>query len=277
MKEWSRWARFSLRSFFVITSLFAVWISVRAQRAHNERLVAHLASPYGSVIHYDYQSVSANPAQSTPPGPKWLRDAIGIEFFAEMTGLHIYDGKRMPEADRRALVTAAGKLRHLNAFTFYEADPVVVDAVSEHLPKLQLLALTGEGVDDASLAKLQGMKELQTLRLSSTRVDGRGFVYLAELPNLRELLLQRAKVTDEGLQNIVLLKQLRSLSLNSTQITNEGLKPVGGVRSLERLSVMNCNVTNDCLIHFRSLPNLRELRGLDIPAQFPKGNIPLGN
>jgi hypothetical protein len=82
----------------------------------------------------------------------------------------------------------------------------------------------GEALEDASLAKLEGLRQLTVLDLSGTRVTDEQIGLLRNFRVLTDLILHDTGITDKAIPNLKLLKGLRNLDLEHTKITDEGLR-----------------------------------------------------
>jgi hypothetical protein len=94
-----RWFQYSLRSFLVFMTAFAVWLGILAERARQQREAVKAIEALGGKVTYDFQIIgvpyNGNPdpphtvnrifrPDADPPGPIWLRRLIGDEFFQEV-------------------------------------------------------------------------------------------------------------------------------------------------------------------------------------------------
>ena len=88
-KRKRRWFRFSLKTFLVLVTLFCVlmaFLGALVYRVNKQREAVQWVKEHGGEIYYDYQwelseGVIDDP---DPPGPDWLRDLIGIDYFADV-------------------------------------------------------------------------------------------------------------------------------------------------------------------------------------------------
>ena len=85
MKPTRRWFQFSLRSFLVLLTVFAVWLGVVVHRAREQREAVEAIEALGGTVAYDWQQESTSPfyspVASQPLGPAWLRRIVGDDFF----------------------------------------------------------------------------------------------------------------------------------------------------------------------------------------------------
>jgi len=82
--------RFSLRTFLIAISFFAILSGLWANAARKQaRGVAWVTSQGGHVA-YAYEEPLADgsyPVGATAPGPEWLRNLLGIHYLTSVTGV----------------------------------------------------------------------------------------------------------------------------------------------------------------------------------------------
>src|SRR6185437_11305871 len=80
-----RYLTFSLRTLFVLTTVFAVWLGVVVNRAREQREAVKAIEALGGTVAYDWDEFPFDPFASdkrhTPHGPAWLRWLIGDDYF----------------------------------------------------------------------------------------------------------------------------------------------------------------------------------------------------
>jgi len=86
-----RWFQFSLATLLLVMTLFAVWLGWRTDRAHRQRrAVAALRALGGEVAYFHGGLMGPNDPQ--PPGPAWLRNLIGVDFFDKVVAVSFEQG-----------------------------------------------------------------------------------------------------------------------------------------------------------------------------------------
>jgi len=75
-----RWFQFSLRTLLVLLTVLCVWLGVTVNRARKQREAVAAIEALGGYVRYEYQYGSGQ----EPPGPKWLRELIGEEYFVSV-------------------------------------------------------------------------------------------------------------------------------------------------------------------------------------------------
>jgi hypothetical protein len=198
-----RWFQYSLRSLFLLVFLVSIgmsWVAVKIERARRQKEAVEEIKKAGGHVSYDYQFDKSGDwlPEARPPGPAWLRNLLGEDFFATVVMVGLF-----PLNSR---VTDAG-LEHLKGLT-----------------QLEWLDLMDTPVTDAGLEHLKGLTQLQELYLGGTKVTDAGLDYLKGLTQLRTLYLGNTPVTDAGLEHLSGLTQLQFLCLENTQVTDEGAK-----------------------------------------------------
>jgi hypothetical protein len=133
-----RWFQYSLRGLLLFTLLFAIacsWFTVRMQQAKRQReAVEGIEKLFGSVW-YDYEERKVE-----PPGPAWLRNLLGGDFFSQVVGVNLHSA-HVTDAD----------LKYLKGLT-----------------QLIRLDLGNHPITDAGLENLEGLTELRVLGLYGT-------------------------------------------------------------------------------------------------------------
>lgn len=133
-----------------------------------------------------------------PPGPEWLRNLLGLEYFADIEGALFWDAN---DDDIQQLCDKAN-LRSLNFL------------LQDH-----------SRVTDRGLKYLGQMTSLEELDVQfSNDLTDDGVVYLGTLKNLKQLALNFCgRLTDAGLKPLKKLAKLEFLTINGTQVTKAGV------------------------------------------------------
>jgi len=162
--------------FVTIASAGLGLLVTKARQAQQQREGVEAILKFGGVVRYDYQFNSRGiyHDDASMPKPAWLRELVGVDFFAYVTyvGLH-----------NRSFTD--GDLVHLRGMT-----------------KLNRLDLESTGVSDAGLIHLKGFRQLKILRLYDTDVTDAGLVHLLQLDGLEFLNLQLTKTTSKGRETL---------------------------------------------------------------------------
>jgi Leucine Rich repeat len=195
-----RWFQFSLRALMIAVTLLCVAMSVVSSQASRQRRAVERIKAVHGIVDYGYQlDAELRPRTDDPaaPGPDWLRNLIGIDYFATATAVRVNLGSD-------ELLAAAGELPHLRL--------------------LQVACISN--VSDRGLEHIEGLAELETLYLASNTITNAGLEQLKGMTHLHSLYLRGTgmAVTDAGLTPIKGLTQLRTLSLVGTHVSAAGVK-----------------------------------------------------
>ena len=167
-----RFFRYSLRTLMLVVTVFCVWIGIIAMRARDQRLVVQAILDAGGSVFYEHQ---AQRAKTEPPGPRWLRQLIGDEYFFRV----------------RTVVLFGPKVNDMS-----------LEMVSR-FSKLKDLYLVEAQITDAGLEHLRGLTNLRTLNFANARITDAGLVHLEGMTNLTNLsLVGHTKTTDEGVMKL---------------------------------------------------------------------------
>ena len=132
--------QFSLRTMLVLLTVFCMWLGWIAHRANEQRKAVAWVRETGGLVYYDYEidEDGMYRRDPKPPGPKWLRQFLGADYFQEVTRLFL-DNTEVSD-----LTPLAG------------------------MRNLEVLHLDGTQVSD--LAPLAKLTSLQRLSLSNTQI-----------------------------------------------------------------------------------------------------------
>jgi len=136
--------RFSLRLLLVAMTIVAVLLAVWAEGARKQRAGVAWVLKQGGHISFDYQGPEADGTYRTdakPPGPKWLRDRLGIDYLATVTGVIL------------------------------DRDEITDLAPLTNLPGLRSVALMNHVHPNTDFSPLQELPHLEELYLCYTGID----------------------------------------------------------------------------------------------------------
>jgi hypothetical protein len=221
-----RWRfQFSIRSLLVLTVAVAVpcsWMAVEMKRAREQKEAVAAIRKVGQVPRYDWEFDVRAIELPKPerPGPEWLWDLLGEDFFADVVRIDGLSG------NAHAWLEYTHGLIRLGGLWLCD-DPQLTDAQLEHikgLAQLRFLELNDTPVTDAGLEHVGGLDQIQDLYLSRTKVTDAGLRHIRRLTRLQELRLVGTQVTDAGLEHLRELPQLHKLYLANTLVTDSGAK-----------------------------------------------------
>ena len=255
----------------LLVVVIAIPMAWKVNRARNQRIVVAELEKLNAEIYYDYQSVPTARGRAIlqPPGPNWLIDLFGKEYFVEV-------------------VKVAVDNPHVNSETI---------ALISRLPEITEVDFgSNTRITDSGLANLVGMDNLKRVCLDSDRITGAGLIHLNGLKRFSELwasgwitdaslehisklerlevlnIAEAAQITDRGLAQIAKLTNLRYLVIDSSswedygkrdymKVTEEGLAHLYGLKSLETLSISGIRGTQAGIDKLRkALPHCGDVR-----------------
>jgi Leucine-rich repeat (LRR) protein len=234
----------------LIIGLLLGFVAARVNRARVQRETLSAIKVLNAYVLFDHQIDARgkyDPRASRPPGPRWLQNLIGPEYFQTIYTVRInrnFVGGRDPALrpsllmglhDLRSLYLTHNQvtdddLRYLESMPHLlrlslMSSPNVGDGVSrriESLTELEELYLSGTRLTDFGLTAVRG-KKLRVLFLGNLPVTDAGLVHLAGITSLQRLVLSGTRITDRGLSNLYGLSNLRELHLEGTSVTGVGI------------------------------------------------------
>jgi hypothetical protein len=166
--------RFSIKALLIAMLAVGVLLGMRVARVRKQRQGVAWDLNQGGHISYDYEWPEADGSYSRDakktPGPTWLRNLIGIDYFADVT----------------AVILDRDDINDLAPLT--------------NLPLLRCVGLMNYVHPETDLAPLKSLTRLEELRLEHTGLDSAQVQPIkAALPNCRI-----ESVTGSGSQQIML-------------------------------------------------------------------------
>jgi hypothetical protein len=212
-KRKRRWLQFSLRTLVLAITLVCIWLGFTANQAKRQKRAVEALRATGATILYDYQvneygGHDLSKPSPPPPGPDWLRNLIGLDYFATAARVDLH-----PQDD-------------ITDETF--------DSLA-NLPHLRCVSVVGLGVTDARIARLGGLNELQAVTVMNSSVTDGGWEFLGHLLHLKRLRLDGPNISDSTLGHVKGLVELTHLYLIGNQVSDSGLKNLEGLSQLEVL------------------------------------------
>ena len=251
----------------IFVTLFAVlcsWFAVKMQQAKRQREAVETLMRLKAAmcnVQYDYQRDSAGNLipNAQAPGPAWLRNLLGIDFFCN--GTEVWVGRKLTDADLVHLKDFP-KLRILffnEVMVTY--NPQITDEglkIVQGLNQLEVLGLTNTNITDAGMERIGKLIHLKGLGLKNVGITDIGLKYVKNLSRLQTLRLANTKISDAGLENLKELTSLQFLDLESTRITDAGLAQLKGLHALQEIRLGNTKVGGDGVKNLqKALPKLK--------------------
>lgn len=195
--------RTRLRWPVVIVAGIAILAGFQVQLLQNQRAVLAEIAKLDAQVVYDHEARG----QTSPPGPRWLRQVLGDDFFDDVAGISI---AREGVTDETVAAIAT-------------------------LPHLKSLLLNSDGISDLGLARITRLTELGELGFRSSSVTDAGLAQIAECRGLTTLRIIAPHITDIGLIPLQEMPHLALVELISTAVTQEGV-------ALLRAALPRCEV-----------------------------------
>jgi hypothetical protein len=202
-KRKRRWYQFSLRTLMIFTLICAIgagWFGRRMEQKRKERAAVKAITKLGGNVVYDYQAEKG----AAPPGPKFLRDWLGEDFFTDIASVQIH----AQDAGRDSEWLIPVEEVTLKDSHFIETGL----AYLKSLPNLRTLSLSGKRITDNELTRLSGLIKLKTLSLAGADVGDAGLAKLKCLSALESLNVRKTRVSDAGV--IELQKELPNCKIS---------------------------------------------------------------
>jgi len=239
-----RWCQYSLRTLLLLTAALAVWLGHVTGSARRQQAAVEVLGTLPANIFYDHELAEEGLQPCSlgqlyyiatgrnwtgrrgrePPGPKWLQDRIGEDYFRTLVAVQ-FGGYAAPHVTGEHLRCLSG-LDHFRMLGLDRAERLTNDDLVHLRPlgRLQRLFLAETQITDAGLAHLSGLANLRYLSLADTKITDEGLIHLQGLKNLEMLELCGTDVSDAGLKHLKGLKKLGFLYVYSTKVTQKGAK-----------------------------------------------------
>ncbi len=270
----------SLRALMVLVLIVGGGLGWKVSRAKQQRKAIESLKQLGGVrITFDYQYSGGRPITNGRPwAPAWLRNAVGDEYFQEITGVRFRALRRELEDSDLAGLYGLDRLEMLDLSRIQSPmnepkDTGVTDVGLAYLERslsLRKLELGDARITDAGLAKLTWMSNLEELGLGRTKVTASGLAHLQALKNIHKLKLNAASSTDEGLKQVAKLSQLEALTIQGPcQLTDAGLAQLLRLPKLREIEIQFAPLTDESLALLKKLPGLRVLKIIELAGEKP--------
>lgn len=234
--------RFSLRLFLLFIAVVAILLAIGGRRvyhARKQRQLITLIHSLGGEHHHDLnfkngtersmrlQNMDFSP---TLPGPDWLRERLGDEYFVDVAEAFFDKGSHRILDDRGfAEFTGRIKAKRLPmprgvVFALLPITDATLKELASFPEITSLHILNCRGVTDSGLDQIKTFKNLRCLDLKGCSITDEGLIHLSNMTELRELGLGGTTISDAGLKHLAKLKKLEWLALHGTQVTLDGFK-----------------------------------------------------
>ena len=192
VKKKRRWYQISLRAFLVGLTVLCAWLGMVARKASMQKAAVTWVTENSGTVWYDFHidNPKGVPIDTTaqPPGPLWLRELVGLDFFAVA---------RWGKVEEVSSVSHLGSLPHLKELS---VDHSSVNDVTplKNLKRLKRLFLRHSPITDVT--PLASLSDLEHLSLNDT--DVRDVSALSAMTNLKSLNLHRTLVRERDYQSL---------------------------------------------------------------------------
>jgi len=152
-----RWFQFSLRSFLIVVTVFAVWLGWKVDRARKQREAVRAIETIRGVVQYDWQdginswetssTVRFVPSNGEPLAPAWLRNVMGEHLFQNVTGVVFRTRQAEYYETAESLGIGYSMSRTTNVFGGYDPKTSQIEEVIPRLrdlPRLRAIHLEGD-------------------------------------------------------------------------------------------------------------------------------------
>ena len=270
----------SLRALMLVVLLVGGTLGWLAYEARVQREAVATIKKAGGFVLYDWEAKLGEGPAGKPPGPRWLVDWIGIDYFATIDRVDLRSWDVDVDSVWRA-VDRLGKIRGLSLSFPYCCNgnlahvtqltslrELIVVASEERdlanlrdLVHLEQLVIAGGGITDAGLAHLRGLVRLKYLKVGGPGITDAGLANVVGMTRLQSLWLEDTSVEGSGLTHLAAMDDLRVLSLSGPRLHRIG--PIGRKDVLERLILVSPGVTDTTLDALSNFPKLRVLELYD--------------
>jgi len=261
--------RYSLRALLILMLVAAVCCAEfgrRLRRARRQAPAVAFLKSLGATIGYDYQDVTCEKkydvkwiVRGNSPCPPWLLRRLGLDFFHNVTQVHVEATRRLPDEVVERLWTAIRDLPDLEIVdTGFVTRPGSIRALSRHRD-LKTLSLRCSAVADEDFAVLASLHRLEELILNDSPITDAGVSQISRISSLRRLELHFAKITDRGMESVAKLPKLERLRLSATAVGDAGVECLRDHPALTELDLHYTKITSSALNPIASIPNLTVL------------------
>lgn len=205
--------KFTLKTLLLVMTVFGVWLGSKVQRANKQRLAVEQIEQLGGNVVYSYELIDAyswKRSNKPMPGPKWLRNLIGDDYFVRVAYV------KQPRGH--------GEASYLSS-----------------LPDIERIDLQSTPITDDDLVHLRDMRNLKSLHCSDSQIKGPGLKHLSNCKDLRSLDLRHTQEEEVELTHLEALQKLKtSYSYNfhvhgENEIADEAVEYLLRIEKLKQL------------------------------------------
>jgi Leucine-rich repeat (LRR) protein len=246
-----RWFRISLRTVLILLTLLCIWLGVKVNQARRQKEAIAALKSIGALIgfHHHYDDQGNLDHRADPPGPAWLRQITGDDFFQRVYSV---SGNRV----------LSGRLEITETTTFTDEHAAHLSAFDD----LVWLSIDNSPASDEALSQIGDTDDLVVAQFFNTPVGDKFVRRLTRARQLELLILENTQVTGDGLGRLSNLREVKRLILSNSPIGNDGLRGVSNMTGLTELQLANLPIDDAGMAHLPELSNVTELqlRHLDV-------------
>ncbi len=193
----------SLRALFFMVTVLCVALGYKVHQVQRQREAVRALAAEKVILLWDYQLAG----RTDPPGPEWLRQLLGDDFFAHvgMIGF-VVPMWGVPTSDKvdDDLLANLRSLRLVERIRLDDCDQITDRGLASvgTLGRLTELNLSNTHVTDVGIAKLAPLRRLERLTLDETAITDQSVPHLAQLTNLKELYIWGTQISGEGVARL---------------------------------------------------------------------------
>ena len=170
-----RFIRFSLRTFLVILTAFAVWLGFEVNRARQTRLAILAVQEMGGHITYVHERTArtANGRHAELPGPYWLRKMLGKEYCDDGVVIFFWL-KEITNEDLAQVSTHLKNLHNLQSLNLWDCPYLSDISALQELSNLDGITIHGTSISEADVDELKkALPNCKILHDSRRIIDSR--------------------------------------------------------------------------------------------------------
>ena len=225
MRKRKKRLRYSLRSFFIVIALTAVFLAFVVRPVVVQRQTVGIIRELGGTVKY---------VESNRYGlPDWVKKSVGVDYFQSVNTVDF------------SQTTVRNEHLHVLA----------------RLPYLRVLYLNYTHITDDALLTLRELRGLERVSLGSTQVSGQGLIHLAGHPGISHLNLYDSDIRDSTLVALQELPNLTTLNVSLTHITDSACQFFEPLTGLKELNVRGTDISDQRVVELKAtLPQCRIVR-----------------
>ena len=238
----------SLRGLMILVLIIGGLLGWRVRRASIQQRAVAIVKAAGGEVTYDFQARPGRPFQpgASPPGPRWLREFLGDEYFQEVAWVSFQNSQFSPA----------------------RVGPAVVEAIAD-FDRLEQLDIIYVPLDDAAILPLTRISSLQELTLLDVQATGASLVAIRQMPSLKSLSLRvkPGNLPGSAVRSLAGMTQLKDLFLAGMVSTTSN--DVAALRTLAGLQTLYLSLSPQEGGWLQDLQGLTQLTTLDVRGTQP--------